>query len=377
MSFGRIVAWLALSLALAGCAPTAHPAAQAARHTGADDFKIGVMTGTVSQGEEEFRAGQQIERTYGPRVRHITYPDDFVQEQATVIAQLTGLAADPDIRVIVVSQAVPGSVAAARRIRQMRPDVLIGFVGAHEDADSVDQVCDIAIQADELARGATIVDTAHQMGARNFVHYSFPRHMAQPLLAARRDAMKLECAKRGMNFYFVTAPDPMGEGSLPEAQQFILEDVPRQLARLGKQTAFFCTNDGMQEPLIKSILAEGGLFVEQDAPAPTAGYPAALGLSIPAEHEDDMPWINAEIKRLIAERGATGRFGSWVAPVSMVTTRAIAHLLVDAVDHRADCRDSSTVARYVAAECNGSPVKLRRYGPNSRQFLVILDHVTY
>ena len=377
MSFRRFVPWLTSILIVAGCAKSGQ---QAGRPAGADSsgaFKIGVMTGTVSQGEEDFRAGQQIQEKYGSRVKHVTYPDNFMNEQETVIAQLTGLAADPDVKVIVIAQAVPGSVAAARKIREQRPDVLIGFIGPHEDPDVVDQACDIAIQADQVMRGTTIIENAHKMGAKNFVHYSFPRHMSQLLIAQRKDVMEKECARLGMKFYFVTAPDPMGESGLPGAQQFILEDVPRQVAKLGKATAFYSTNDGMQEPLIKSILASGGIFVEQDTPAPTAGFPAALGMSIPPEHAGDMPWINAEIKRLVAAKGATGRFGSWVAPIDMVTTRAITNLLVDAVNHKADFRDSSTVERYLLKETDNSPVLLRRYSPNSHQFLVILDHVTY
>ena len=379
MSVRRFVPWLALALVLAGCAKPAQqsPHATAADSAGAGKFKIGVMTGTVSQGEEDFRAGQQIQAKYGDRVKHVTYPDNFMNEQETVIAQLTGLAADPEVKVIVIAQAVPGSVAAARKIREQRPDVLIGFIGPHEDPDVVDQACDIAIQADQVMRGTTIIENAQKMGAKNFVHYSFPRHMSQLFIAQRKDVMQKECNKRGMKFYFVTAPDPMGESGLPGAQQFILEDVPRQVAKLGKQTAFYSTNDGMQEPLIKSILANGGIFVEQDTPAPTAGFPAALGMSIPPEHSGDMVWINGEIKRLMAEKGATGRFGSWVAPIDMVTARAMTNLLVDAVDHKADLSDSATVERYLMAESDNTPVKLRRYGPKSHQWLVILDHVTY
>jgi hypothetical protein len=214
-----------------------------------DEFKIGIMTGTVSQGEEDFRAAQQVKAKYGSRVIAVTYPDNFMQEQETVIAQLTGLAADPKVKVIIVGQAVPGSVTAARKIREQRPDILIGFIGPHEDPDVVNTACDLAIQPDQITRGVTIVDEAAAMGAKNFVHYSFPRHMSQLLLAQRRDIMKQECAKKGLKFYFVTATDPMAEGGLPAAQQFILEDVPRQLQRLGKDTAFYTTNDGMQEPL--------------------------------------------------------------------------------------------------------------------------------
>src|SRR5262249_21413457 len=92
----------------------------------AQGFKIGIMTGTVSQGEDEFRAAQQLAKKYGSRLKHVTYPDNFMQEQETVIAQLVGLASDPDVKVLVVGQAIPGSVAATRKIREQRPDILIG-----------------------------------------------------------------------------------------------------------------------------------------------------------------------------------------------------------------------------------------------------------
>jgi len=341
------------------------------------EFKIGIMTGTVSQGEEDFRGAEQVAAKYPGRVKAVTYPDNFSSELETVIAQLVGLAADPDVKVIIVAQAVPGSVAAARKIREQRPDILIGFVGPHEDPDVVNEACDIATQADQIVRGTTIIETAHQMGATHFIHYSFPRHMAQVLLAQRRDIMVKECKARGMQFHFVTAPDPTSEQGLPGAQQFIFEDVPREIQKYGPQTAFYSTNDGMQEPIIKAILnAKAGYFVEQDVPAPTAGYPAALGIKIPPDKAGDMPWINGEIKRLIAEKGMSGHFGSWPQSIDMVSERAFANLLVDAVDKKADFRDSVTVRKYFEAEAGG-PVKLRKYDPKGNQWLLVLDHVTY
>lgn len=369
-----LVALVAIAATLTGCSgKSSAPATQGS----ADAFKIGIMTGTVSQGEEDFRAGEQVERKYPGRVKHVTYPDNFSTELETVIAQLTGLAADPTVKVIIVGQAIPGSVTAARKIRETRPDILIGFVGPHEDPDVVNVACDIAIQPDQSLRGTTIIETAQQMGATTFVHYSFPRHMSQLLMADRRDIMIKECGKRGMKFHFVTAPDPTGEGGLPAAQQFILEDIPRQLKRLGPATAFYNTNDGMQEPMIKAILqARAGYFVEQDVPAPTQGFPAALGLRIPPEKAGDMAWINDENRRLIAEHGMSGHFGSWVQPVDMVAIRAFTDLLVDAVDKKADFRDSTTVRKYLEAEAGG-PVRLRKYDPNGNQWLVVLDHVTY
>jgi hypothetical protein len=375
-----IVLVAALSALAAGCSggkSASSSNAGSAAGAGNAPFKIGIMTGTVSQGEEDFRAGEQVERKYPGRVKHVTYPDNFSSELETVVAQLTGLAADPAVKVIVVGQAIPGSVTAARKIREMRPDILIGFVGPHEDPDVVNVACDIATQPDQIVRGVSIIATAQQMGAKNFIHYSFPRHMSQLLLAQRRDIMKKECDKRGMHFYFVTAPDPTAEGGLPAAQQFILEDIPRQLAKLGPATAFYSTNDGMQEPMIKAILtAKAGYFVEQDVPAPTAGYPGALGIKIPPDKAGDMTFINAENKRLITERGMSGHFGTWSQPIDMVCIRAFTDLLVDAVDHKADFHDSTTVRRYLEKEAGG-PIQLRKYDPKGNQWLVVLDHVTY
>jgi len=374
---------LAVLLAMAcGCSGKASPPARAksdapATGAAAGDFKIGIMTGTVSQGEEDFRAGQQMAARYPGRVKTVTFPDNFSSEVETVVSQLVGLAADPNVKVIVAGQAIPGSVAAARKIREQRPDILIGFMYPHEDPDVAQTVCDLACQPDELSRGTSLIEYAQRMGVQHFIHYSFPRHMAMVLLARRRDIMIAECAKRGIQFHFVTAPDPTSEAGLPGTQQFIFEDVPRELKKYGPETAFFSTNDGMQEPLIKAILnAKQGYFVEQSTPSPTFGYPAALGIKIPPDKAGDMAWLSGEIKRLIAERGMSGHFGSWPQSIDMVSTRAITTLLVDAESHKADPRDSATVLKYFEAEAGG-PVRLHRYKPNGNIWLVLMEHITY
>jgi hypothetical protein len=376
----RLSILLALAAAafLPGCSGQQAKAPDASQPVAqAQGFKIGIMTGTVSQGEDEFRAAQQLARKYGARVKMVTYPDNFMQEQETVIAQAVGLSSDPDVKVIVIAQAVPGSVAAARKIREQRPDILIGFFQPHEDPALVNQTADIAIQPDELGRGRTIIAEAAEMGAKNFVHYSFPRHMSQELLARRRDIMKVACAEKGMNFYFVTAPDPMAEGGLPATQQFVLEDQPREVKKYGAQTAFFSTNCGMQEPLIRSVLMNGGYVAEQCCPSPTHGYPGALGIAIPPDKAGDFAFINSENKRIISEHHMSGHFGTWVAPEGMVAIRAMTNLLVDAVDKKADFKDPATVQKYLQDEA-GSAVRIRKYDEQKgNQYLIMLDHITY
>lgn len=366
--------------------PAANPGGASAPEGGKPlDFKIGLMTGTVSQNEEEFRGAQAVQKKYGDAVKHVTYPDNFMTEQETVVAQLIGLASDPAVKVIVVGQAVPGSVAGARKIREQRPDILIGFVEAHEDPAIVNQVVDISVQPDQLARGRTIIETAKKMGAKTFIHYSFPRHMSQELLSRRRDIMKQACAENGLQFVFVTAPDPMSEGGLPATQQFVLEDVPREIKKYGSQTAFFSTNCGMQDPLIKSVLTHGGYVPEQCCPSPTHGYPTALGISIPPDKAGNMDYINSENKRVVAEHNMAGHFGTWPVPESMLAIRSEVDLLVDHVKQGVDYKNQSIVKSYLT-ERAGVPVTLAKYTPpadsgnggkDGNQYLMLIQGITY
>ena len=62
-------------------------------------FHIGICTATVTQSEDELRGAEQLMKEYGVvgkggMVRHITYPDDFMSQQETVITNLVSLADD-------------------------------------------------------------------------------------------------------------------------------------------------------------------------------------------------------------------------------------------------------------------------------------------
>ena len=83
-----------------------------------DNWKVAILTGTVSQGEEEFRAAEKAVATWG--AEHIitdTYPDNFMSEMETTVSKLVAFASDPDVKAIVMCQAVPGAKAAFDKIR--------------------------------------------------------------------------------------------------------------------------------------------------------------------------------------------------------------------------------------------------------------------
>ncbi len=315
---------LAMIFSMVGCQkpvtePTEGTEATTEAPAEAATYKIGILTGTVSQNEEEYRAAENVVKKYGAdRVIVKTYPDKFMDEQDTTISNIVELASDPDVKALVIVQAVPGVAAGIEKAREIRPDILVIAGVPGEDPAMIASKADVVLALDELAMGKSIPEQAKAIGAKTFVHYSFPRHMSYALLAARRDLFKENCEALGIKFVDATAPDPTGDAGVPGAQQFILEDVPRMVAEYGKDTAFFSTNCAMQVPLISASLAEGAIYPQPCCPSPTHGFPSALGITIPEDKTGDMAFILETIKTEIAAKGGEGRFSTWSVPVSMM-----------------------------------------------------------
>ena len=319
---------LVMVIGMVGCsqpAPAETGSEAPAEEAAASNFKIGIMTGTVSQNEEEYRAAENVQAKYGKdRVLIMTYPDKFMDEQETTIANLVSMASDPEVKALIICQAVPGTSAAIEKVKELRTDLLIIAGTPGEDPKMIADKADVVLAMDELGMGATIPEQAKKQGAEVFVHYSFPRHMSYALLAARRDLMKDKCEEIGLQFVDATAPDPTGDAGVSGAQQFILEDVPRMVEKYGKNTAFFSTNCSMQVPLISAALDEGGIYPQPCCPSPYHGFPSALGIEIPEEKKGDIDFAVEQIKAEIAAKGGTGRFSTWPVPVAMMFVEASA-----------------------------------------------------
>ncbi|MCB2296557.1 DUF3798 domain-containing protein [Clostridium tagluense] len=276
---------------------------------------IGIVTGTVSQGEDDLRGAEAMIKKYGDAasggmIKHVTYPDNFTQELETTISTITGLADDADMKVIVVNQAVPGTVAAFKQIREKRPDILLLANSSQEDTAMIEATSDLVVDPDNVNRGYLMILAAKKMGAKTFVHISFPRHMSIELLSLRKNIMQQACKDLGIKFVFETAPDPTSDVGIPGAQQFILEKMPAWVAKYGKDTAFFCTNDAQTEPLLKRVAELGAIFVEPDLPSPVMGYPGAFGIDLKAE-AGNWPEILKKVEATVVAKGGSGRMGTW------------------------------------------------------------------
>ena len=322
------------------------------------NWKIAILTGTVSQGEEEFRAAEKAIEVWG--AEHIitdTYPDNFMSEQETTVSKLVAFAADPEVKAIVMCQAVPGATPAIQKIREMgREDILFIAGTPQEDPAVISEAADIVMYADEIAQGDTIMETCANWGIDVLIHYSFPRHMAMELIVGRHELLQKNADALGIELVDVTAPDPTAEAGLSASQQFILEDVPQQLAKYeGKKVAFFTTNCGMQPSLQAACLDEPNAYYPQPCcPSPYHAFPATLSLEL-AVGGDDVAALEA-IAAKLQEYDAVGRYSTWASPVAMTIIEIGVEYAKAYVDGAVSRNDGAKLAELLQAKIPGAKV---------------------
>ena len=306
---------------------------------------IGIVTGSVSQSEDDRRGAEAFQTMYGEdMVKLAIYPDNFTEELETTIQTIVNLSDDPEMKAIIVNQSVPGTAEAFRQIKERRPDILCIAGEAHEDLPVIGEAADLVCNNDFVARGYLIIRTAHELGCDTFVHVSFPRHMAYETMSRRVAIMKAACEEFGMKFVLETAPDPTSDVGVAGAQAYILEKVPEWVEKYGKQAAYFCTNDAHTEPLLKQLLTYGGYFIEADLPSPLMGYPGALGLDLTAE-AGDFEKILAKVESAICEKGGADHFGTWAYSYGYTVSAGLAQHALNVINGESELCDIDDIAK--------------------------------
>ncbi len=289
-----------------------------------EDFRIGIVTGSFSQSEDDRRGAEAFQEKYGSeKVTLAIYPDNFTDEFETTVGIMTGLADDPKIKAIIVNQAVEGTDEAFRRIKEKRPDILCIAGETFDVFEEMGDVADLVVNNDFVSRGYLIIRTAHELGCDTFVHISFPRHLSYETYARRVNIMKAACEEFGMKFAMEEAPDPTTEVGVPGAQEYVTEHVPEWVKKYGQNSAYFCTNDAHTEPLISGLMENGGYFIEADLPSPIMGYPGALDLDLTGAG-GDFGKITSEVEEAIVAAGGAGRFGTWTSSYGFANSAGLA-----------------------------------------------------
>jgi len=282
--------------------------------------KIVIITSMPDQSKAEYYSGERMVSKYGAdKILHMAWPENFMEEQTQMINIMAEIAADKDVKALIINQAVLGTNRAVDKLLETRKDIFIVYCDPSENVHEITARADLILAPNHLAEGTALVSQAKSQGAKTFVHYSFPRHMAMFMLAERRDLIREACDEMGLEFVDAPSPDPMGNTGLEGAQKFIREDSAKKLVLYGKDTALFSTNCGMQVPLITSVVENGGIFPRPCCASPYHGFPEALGITISGEY-NDMAFVIDETRRITAEKGMTGRMSTWPVPVSIMFT---------------------------------------------------------
>ena len=324
-----------------------------------EEFHIGIVTGSVSQSEDDRRGAEAFQAKYGEEnVILAIYPDNFTEEQETTIQTIVNLSDDPLMKAIIVNQAVPGTTEAFRRIKESRPDIICIAGESHEDLPEIGSAADLVVNNDFVARGYLMIRTAHELGCDTFVHISFPRHMSYETMSRRVAIMKEACNEFGMKFEMETAPDPTTDVGVPGAQAYILEHVPEWIEKYGTNSAYFCTNDAHTEPLLKKLLELGGYFIEADLPSPLMGYPGALGIDL-TEEAGDFEKILKKVESAVVEKGGAGRFGTWAYSYGYTVSAGLAEHARNVILGTSELNDIDAISAAYGvfspgAEWNGS-----------------------
>jgi hypothetical protein len=309
--------------------------------------RIGVITG--NQLDDSLGATYLIKKygsvNSGGMIRHLFYPDEFMEAQDQYIAMVAALADDPAIKAIVVNQAIPGTAEAFKRVHAKRPEIFCVAGEAHEDAPVITASADFVASQDFVSRGYTLVWAAKQMGAKSFVHISFPRHMSYDNLGLRRTIMEAACKELGLKFAYETAPDPQGPGG-ESFRPLLLEKVPTWLKKFGpngEKVAMFCTCDAHTDPLLRRLLeSPNGVFVEADLPSPFMGYPSALKINV--ADKGDYSGILKEVESAVIAKGGAGRFGTWAFSYGATVTAGLGEFALRVVTGKAQRYNLNDVA---------------------------------
>lgn len=336
-------------------------------------YRIGIITGSVLQEEEEYLTAEAMQEKYGDMVVTATYPDNFDKEQLLEIS--TSMAADPTVKAIIWVQAVEGTAEAIRKIRETRDDILCIAGVCSDTPDAIAEAADICLQVDELAMGTTIIDQAYAMGAMTFIHISFDRHLEYSTISARRDLLEENCRRLGITYVKATAPDPIGEAGVESAQAWITENIAAYVEQYGKDTAFFSTNCSLQAPLILQCARLGAIYPQQCCPSPYHGYPDAFGIST-AGHEGDVSYILEQISAKVAEYGNSGRMSTWEVPVNSMILEAGFHYAWKWAEGRISARCDEAALTEEIRRLAGNTATISRYydstaGELANYFLIL------
>lgn len=105
-----------------------------------------------------------------------------------------------------------------------------------------------------MAQCTRMLAACGKAGAGVFVFYTFPRHLAQAEIAARRDLLRTDAEAMGIEFVEAVMPDPTSGAGVTATEDYLRFDIPSRVeAHQGKTVAFYTSCETVAQALSEHI----------------------------------------------------------------------------------------------------------------------------
>ncbi|MTI95512.1 MAG: DUF3798 domain-containing protein [Firmicutes bacterium] len=324
------------------------------------EIKIAIITSDESWGGQWHTVQPVIDKFGADKVIHATWPSSW-QDPEQMIAErievVDKLGEDLGVKAIIVNPAVPGINAAFEKLRETRKDIFVVYCQPHDIHYGIEhelaQTADLIIARDELGMGSAMVEQAHKLGAKTFVHYSIESQMMIPIFFERRALISQKCDDLGIEFVDHTTLDP-------RAGEFLTRVIPRMVEEYGKDTAFFGTHCELQPWIIEEVVNTGAIYPQPCCPSPFHGFDRVVFDTV-IRDGNAQDFIDST-RTYLAEHDMLGRFSNWPVQDYYMYTYTLAEYAFMRINGQAPAEGIDIdILKQLMADYAGVDVDLNHY----------------
>ncbi|MCL2509021.1 MAG: DUF3798 domain-containing protein [Oscillospiraceae bacterium] len=279
------------------------------------DFKIALITGSKELYPDTYAKAMELKAIHGDNLIVKEFPDDYLLDNESVARVSFKTAEDQNVKAIIFANAVEGTGTAIGKIRVNRGDIFIAACGSVEDLKLMADRTDIILNLDSDAIADAMIKTSAELGAKNFVYYTFNRHTKYAFVESMRKTAGDAAKARNMGYVEVASVDLFDPGrTLDNAKSYISEDAARKQAEFGADFAMYCTDPYVQEKLVTEAL-----YYKAVLAIPASPFCLARALDVDLTgHETDNKYALEQAAQRLDKTGNAKRMASWTFSSDML-----------------------------------------------------------
>lgn len=160
-------------------------------------------------------------------------------------------------------------------------------------------------------------------------------------------------------------------------QQFLKEDIPRQIKKYGVETNIFGSNCPMYDVILAQALELKFMVAEQCCPTPTQAYPTVLGLEISEEDAANFDKINEMIAEKVDAQGMKGKLSGWPIPVTIFLPKFGVEVAMEMINNPEFDPKNAEALMSFAKEKFDLEVDFQQYEGYDNYYVILMESIYY